>query len=114
MGWLKKITKTVMSPIQKAIDPLLPESVKKLENKIDNALGGAVWGGTMASNIQDNGGAAGTAASTGTTAAQATGTITEEEAQAVAQKRLARLGKYFTSPLGVLGNASTAAQKVFS
>lgn len=40
--------------------------------------------------------------------------ITPQEAEDTSSKRLARLGRYFTSPLGVLGNASTGSQKVFS
>jgi hypothetical protein len=43
-----------------------------------------------------------------------TTTLSDDELTAEAQKRLARLGKYFTSPLGVLQNASTASQRVFS
>ena len=100
MGWFKSILK--------AIDPLRPEWEKNLSSKIDSALGNT---GEYATVLPAESTTTDTTADT-TTAS--TGAITEEEAQAVAQKRLARLGKYFTSPLGVLGNASTAAQKVFS
>lgn len=42
------------------------------------------------------------------------GSLTAEEAQQSVAMRLARLSKYFTSPLGVLGSASTGSTKVFS
>jgi hypothetical protein len=111
MGFkLKNIIRAVSKPFAKAIDPLLPESVKKGLDKLDARSGDLLAGGAFGAPTSDP--SAPTA--TGTTVAQPTGAISEEEAQAVAQKRLARLGKYFTSPLGVLGNASTASQKVFS
>lgn len=47
-------------------------------------------------------------------AAPATPTITDAEAETTSAKRLARMGKYFTSPLGVLSGASTGSQKIFS
>lgn len=40
--------------------------------------------------------------------------LSDEEMTAEAQKRMAKLGKYFTSPLGVLSNASTGSQRTFS
>lgn len=40
--------------------------------------------------------------------------IDQTEAEALSTKRLARLGRYFTSPIGVLSGASTGSQKVFS
>lgn len=40
--------------------------------------------------------------------------ITSDEAETLSAKRLARLGRYFTSPLGVLSGASTGSQKIFS
>lgn len=43
-----------------------------------------------------------------------TGRIGEGEAQDIAAKRLSRLGRYFTSPLGILSNANTASQRLFS
>ena len=42
------------------------------------------------------------------------GRITGQEAQDTVSKRLARAGKYFTSPLGDTSSLSTASQKVFS
>ena len=42
------------------------------------------------------------------------GRITGQEAQDTVSKRLARVGKYFTSPLGDTSTLSTASQKVFS
>ena len=42
------------------------------------------------------------------------GNLTAEEAADSAAKRFSRLGKYFTSPLGVLSGASTGSGKVFS
>lgn len=42
------------------------------------------------------------------------GRLTAEEAQDTVSKRLARAGKYFTSPLGDTSALSTATQKVFS
>lgn len=109
MGWLKKI----FQPIQKAVDPLLPESVKKIAAKadvlhlgIDPLLG-------VQNPKQDAPAAAATPTETAGPAASITG-ITQEEAESISSKRLARLGRYFTSPLGVLSGASTGSQKVFS
>lgn len=42
------------------------------------------------------------------------GRLSSQEAQDTASKRLARVGRYFTSPLGDTSNISTASQKVFS
>ncbi len=36
------------------------------------------------------------------------------EAQELAARKLARLSKFFTSPLGLLGSANTGSQKLFS
>jgi hypothetical protein len=41
-------------------------------------------------------------------------TTTEDVEAQAAQRRLARLSKYFTSPLGILDNATTGSQRVFS
>jgi hypothetical protein len=38
----------------------------------------------------------------------------QEEMDKLVQQRMARLGKYFTSPTGVLGGANTGSAKVFS
>ena len=44
-----------------------------------------------------------------------TGAVTPESVEAqAAQRRLARLSKYFTSPTGVLGSANTGTTGVFS
>lgn len=42
------------------------------------------------------------------------GQLTEDEAQTESSKRLARIGKYFTSVSGDTSPVSTAHQKVFS
>lgn len=47
-------------------------------------------------------------------AAMDSSTLTDDQLSAEAQKRMAKLGRYFTSPLGVLQQASTGSQKVFS
>lgn len=103
MGWLKSLTK----PFQKILDPILPESVKKAASKM-SILGDA----NPFAGIQnkDNGAAAPAAAP----AALDVSTVSDDELNAEAQKRMAKLGKYFTSPLGVLNGASTGAQRTFS
>lgn len=42
------------------------------------------------------------------------GNLTVQEKDSLSASRLARIGKYFTSPLGVLSGASTGSGKVFS
>jgi hypothetical protein len=107
MGWLKKI----FSPIQKAIDPLLPESVKKIAAKAD-VLNLGIDPLLGVQNPKNDAPAA--AAASASDAGPAAPAITPEEAETLSTKRLARLGRYFTSPLGVLSGASTGSQKVFS
>lgn len=42
------------------------------------------------------------------------GRIAPEEAQETTSKRLARVGRFFTSPLGDVTGASTGSQRIFS
>jgi hypothetical protein len=103
MGFkLSKIFKSVT----KAFDPLLPESAKKLGNKV----GGIV--GVQPFATQDNSSAS--PAPAPAPAALDISSLTDEQMTAEAQKRMAKLGKYFTSPLGVLSSASTGSQRTFS
>lgn len=44
----------------------------------------------------------------------AAGRLDQETMDEAAKKRMARLGKYFTSPLGALDAANTGSAKVFS
>jgi hypothetical protein len=46
--------------------------------------------------------------------AQDIGNLTTDEAQAAATKRMARIGKYFTSPVGDLSALNSGTTKVFS
>lgn len=107
MGWLKKLIKSTYD----IIDPLMPESIKKIDDKMLSAVGlsGVIEGQGKLKNSSDASGAAATDPVTNTAPA-----LTQEEAEGLSSKRLARLGRYFTSPLGVLSGASTGSQKVFS
>lgn len=113
MGWFKSIVKpfkSILRPIQNMIDPLLPESVKKFAQK--GYLGIAGEALTLAPGESRYGDKPDT--SIPAASSLGVGAMSDDELTAEAQKRLARLGKYFTSPLGVLQNASTASQRVFS
>lgn len=101
MGWFKSLTKS----FQKAIDPLLSESVKTAASGM-SILGDA----NPLAGVQNQESSA-VAATTETLDAS---TLSDDELTAEAQNRLAKLGKYFTSPLGVLQNASTGSQRTFS
>jgi hypothetical protein len=105
----KSLLSKVTKPIANLVDPLLPESVKGVMDKLDAASGNLLAGGAYGSKETPAGPAAET-----TIAAPAAPGLTQEEAEGLSSKRLARLGRYFTSPIGVLGNASTGSQKVFS
>lgn len=105
MGWFKSLASKITKPFAKAIDPLLPEKAKDVLNKV--AIGGLAFGGAFEKPEQA------TTAATPAAALDAS-SLTDDEMTAEAQKRLAKLGKYFTSPLGVLQNASSGSQRVFS
>ena len=114
MGWLKKVFK----PLAKAVDPILPEPVKKFADK---SIGGIPLLGLSSYVLRgENGGKMGSAPAAPTIEAppqqDTTGRLTQTEIDANLEqsKKMARLGKYFTSPLGALSTASTAGQKVFS
>ncbi|MFA5186887.1 MAG: hypothetical protein WC551_10445 [Patescibacteria group bacterium] len=47
-------------------------------------------------------------------AAAPSGSLSEAEAQAAEASRYARLSRYFTTAMGLLGNAKTGSAKVFS
>jgi hypothetical protein len=107
--WYKSITKAigkVTKPIAKALDPLLPEAAKSGLDKMDAMTGNLLYGNAYGKPLDQGGGTA--------APEDMTGRIAEEEAQKIASSRLARLGKYFTSPLGVLNGAKTGSSKVFS
>lgn len=99
MGFFSKIFK----PVAKLIDPLLPEGVKEVVQKApllepfilekDTGGGGAPGAGPTEPAI---------------------GRLEQSELDEISAKRLARIGRYFTSPLGVLSSANTGSQKVFS
>jgi hypothetical protein len=48
------------------------------------------------------------------TTSKDTGRIDTEAAQEIVNRRLSKIGRYYTSPLGVLSSASTGTQKLFS
>lgn len=81
-------------------EPFIPESAKKPLA----AFGGSSW-----MNMPSEAPEAPAAAPD-----TSIGTIGEGEAQEIASKRLSRLGRYFTSPLGILGKANSASQRIFS
>jgi hypothetical protein len=95
MGWFKKLTGISSTDF---MDKLYPESYKKTAAK---------WGDNTIKMPLDSGSSA--------VAPEAPAmSLGETEAQELASKRLARMGKYFTSPTGILGNANTASAKTFS
>jgi surface antigen len=104
--------KSFASAIAKPIAAVTPSFLKKPLNKVDAALGGLLAGGAFAGKSSDS--------SSTTTSTEDAATIAAKAAQdqatadLEAQKRMARLGKYFTSPTNVLDGASSASQKVFS
>lgn len=112
MGWFKSLVSKVTKPVAKLMDPLLPEKAKEIANKVDSAVGGIAFGGAF----DKPGGydTAKAAADTATVAKPEISALTDDEMTAEAQKRLAKLGKYFTTPLGVLQSASTGSQRTFS
>jgi hypothetical protein len=99
MGFFKSLAKTA--------DKLMSESVKKLVVK--DPLGKQL---PIIKEIGELGKGSGAAPAPATP--MDAGTLSDDELTAEAQKRLARLGKYFTSPLGTLQQASTGAQRTFS
>lgn len=103
MGWFKKM-------IDKTVDPFVPEWAKKLNDKfIPESVKGSDAAVFFTGPEYNN-----TSGGSGKPAAADIGNLTDEEAQTAAQKRLARIGRYFTSVLGDLSGASTGKQKVFS
>lgn len=123
MGWFKKAVNKVIDPlvpesVKKTTDKLIPEAVKQndaakmLAMGINPAIGlvGAYTNASILTGYQNTGGDGGGAAKEDL----GIGTLTDEEAQAAARKRLARASKYFTSALGDLSPIASAAQKVFS
>lgn len=108
MGFkLKSIFSSIAKPVAKAIDPLLPESTKKVLDKVDAMSGNMLADGAYGKSIDG---------SSGSSAADATdtGRLDQATMDELSQKRLAKLGKYFTSPIGVLSGANTVNAKVFS
>lgn len=100
MGWFKSLSKMFdkLEPewSKKNTDKFMPEGMKASIND-------------FAGTYENTGGDGGVAA-----AAAPTGTLSEAEAQAAEASRLARLSKYFTSAIGLLGSAKTGSAKVFS
>jgi len=100
--------------MDKYVDPFIPESVKKGTDKfIPESIKGKdltllFTGTTEYNNTSEPSGVS------KPDAAVNIGNITDEEAQTAASKRLARIGKYFTSVLGDLSGINTGKQKVFS
>lgn len=100
MGWFKKAFG--FSFQDKVIDPLTPEEYKKESEKLFGDLG---WGGKFSQGIAQ--------ALAGQDAID-TGRLTPEEAEDIVKKTFSRLGRIFTSPMGLTGPFSTGKQKVFS
>ncbi len=100
MGWFKKAFG--FSFQDKVIDPLMSEGYKKRNEKLYGDLG---WGGKFSQFIAQ------------TLAGQDaidTGRLTPEESEDIVKKTFSRLGRIFTSPMGLTGPFSTGKQKVFS
>jgi hypothetical protein len=109
---LKSLGSFVMKPVAKIIDPLLPEFAKKGLDKIDAMSGNLLAGGAFGKPLDTSTGAP--AAPAAPVETKKMGSIEESEAQEIVAKRLARMSRYFTSPLGTNTLANTASQKVFS
>lgn len=138
MGWYSRLTHriqdTIFDPIlpealKKSADAVLPEQIKQNEAArmtiagMGAAASGSVAFGPMGSpNTALDMATMGTYTNTGgpegaiveQTKEDVTGRLTEEEAQAASQKRLARLSRYYTTVRGDVSPVSTASQKVFS
>jgi hypothetical protein len=104
MGWFRSLASFAAKPLAK----ILPDWADKPLNSLDKMTGGYLAGGAFAPKESDS------AAPAATTASLDPSSLSDEELTAEAQKRLAKLGKYFTSPLGVLSSASTGSQRIFS
>jgi hypothetical protein len=108
MGWFKKM----VSEVSKATDKLMPESVKKASDKflsedVKLALGG--MGDLSLGKLPDPVKELELPA-----VDKITGRLTTDEMDEAAKKRLARVGKYFTSVLGDTSKVNAGSQKVFS
>ena len=100
MEWFKKAFG--FSFQDKVIDPLAPEGYKKESEKLFGDLG---RGGKFSQFIAQ--------ALAGQDAID-TGRLTPEESEDIVKKTFSRLGRIFTSPMGLTGPFSTGKQKVFS
>ena len=129
MGWFSRIVDQVIDPVlpetvKRGVDNMLPEVVKKNQTaRTAVALLGGIGGfGGVAglggfSTMLDLATVAGytkTAGSDGTDQSIDIGNLSVDEIANLSSSRWGRLGKYFTSPLGVLSGASTGSGKVFS
>jgi len=98
VGWFKKAFG--FSFQDKVIDPLMSEGYKKRNEKLYGDLG---WGGKINPDPIEAG-----------KDAIDTGRLTPEESEDIVRKTFSRLGRIFTSPMGLTGPFSTGKQKVFS
>jgi hypothetical protein len=108
-----------LSSIAKGIDKFRPEWVKKAEDKITpefakTALRKLGLADDSSLYRDTSGGDGAPAAPVAPVETKKMGSIEESEAQEIVAKRLARMSRYFTSPLGTNTLANTASQKVFS